>query len=50
MRNVKCEIVGHVQKIVYVQNKLKTQCKQLLNSLAIQLQTLNSQNARVFFS
>ena len=42
MWNVKCEIAGHVQNIMQ-------QCKQLLNLLAIQLQTLNSQNDQDFF-
>ena len=42
MWNAKCEITGHVKKIML-------QCKQLLNSLAFQLKTLNSQNAQFFF-
>ena len=37
---MKCEIAGHVQNIM---------CKQLLNSLVIQLEALNFQNAQVFF-
>ena len=39
---MKCENAGHVQNIMQ-------QCKQLLNSLAIQMQILHSQNKPVFF-